>query len=1397
MKRLKAITKLFMLSALCLTSFLMIFNANAALEKGSKLVTKDDLGGEDRVLTYLSTDKPIYRGGETAYFRAISLDAETNFPLNNGLNVSLVIKGPKGEVILRSNAVVKDSVAGGSWKIPEGQSGGEYTATVSTSGGANAVRKFDIRAYQPPRLKSQIEFVKKGYGPGDKASATVNVKRAEGGLPVGAKVTAIARVDGVEVYRNNKLIIDSDGNCSAQFELPEEIAIGDGTLSFLIEDGGTVETASKTIPILLQTMDIKFYPEGGALVSGINNRIYIQANRPDGKPADIQGTIVETDKDSNNILRTLKNDVQTTHEGRGRFSFVPSEGKNYALVLSKPSGITKHFDMPKVEDEGAIISSAKNVYSFEDEIELFIDSSKHSKVKKVTLNKRDVVLDSKQIKAEGRVQVKLDAKEAEGVLMATVWGEDNKPLAERLIFRKPKFAVNIKITPEADEYVPGGKVKLNIETTNANGDPVEAVVGITVTDDAVLEMIDKREQAPRLPVMVYLENEVKDLADAHIYFDENNPDAAQNIDLLLGTQGWRRFILVRFDELLKTDAEAAKRAMAMMPLYHPPVPGAVRLRNIGKGVFWGGDANVEGFMAQPEVGDEIDAVQPMVVGAKNDKKDFKENVVAAPRRQEIAEEVVVRDIAAKDVIAKDVIAKVIAPKEKAAFDRFEPLVEREQKKLKRRIAVDYVVIREYAHKVRNNRRANDRIDFTETLYWNAGVKTSPRSGKASVEFVLSDSITTFKVLADAFGNNGALGEKITQIESLEPYYLEPKLPQEVTVGDVISLPVTLVNSTNKQLNNANLVVRGEGLEITQVKPVNLQPKQRSRRIVKITAKKPGVYNLVISSAASGYTDTVTRKLTFKAKGFPMAISAGGLIGPDMSGVKKITIPKQFEIGSLITEVKIYPTPLANMEEALNALLRQPYGCFEQTSSTNYPLVMAQQYFTTHQGVAPEKIRKTRDLMEKGYKRLIGFESKKKGYEWFGGDPAHEALTAYGLLEFSDMSKLMSVDNAMIDRTKEWLLSRRDGKGGFKRNERALDSFGRAPAPTTNAYILWTLLESGESPAKLKKEIEAVKKDALTTKDSYVVALAANILYLSGDIATADKLNKKLSASILKNGSIQGGVTTITNSGGQSLEIETTSLAILAFLKGGGKFAAEVETTMKWLFEACKAGKFGSTQSTVLALKAINAYDKARSKPKAPGTAQLVIDGVPFGNVVKFDAKTKGAIELPDFAAALTSGKHIIEVIMKGGSEMPYSLNVKYNTQLPPSADKTNLKLAVKLSTTKVAEGEPLEATVDLEVLDKDAPTPIAIIGIPAGLEPRHDQLKELVSAKRIDSYEVIGRNIVLYWRALKAKTKVQIPLSLTAKVPGKYTAPASRAYLYYTDEYKYWQQGMAVEVMAK
>ena len=101
------------------------------------------------------------------------------------------------------------------------------------------------------------------------------------------------------------------------------------------------------------------------------------------------------------------------------------------------------------------------------------------------------------------------------------------------------------------------------------------------------------------------------------------------------------------------------------------------------------------------------------------------------------------------------------------------------------------------------------------------------------------------------------------------------------------------------------------------------------------------------------------------------------------------------------------------------------------------------------------------MLDRGYARLTSFECPdtpakiKQGFEWFGAaGQAHEALTAYGLLQFKDMARVHKVDPELIKRTQAFLLSRSDGSGGFKRNPRALDTFGGAPKHTTDAYIVW-------------------------------------------------------------------------------------------------------------------------------------------------------------------------------------------------------------------------------------------------------------------------------------------------------------------------------------------------------
>src|SRR5262249_16051403 len=147
------------------------------------------------------------------------------------------------------------------------------------------------------------------------------------------------------------------------------------------------------------------------------------------------------------------------------------------------------------------------------------------------------------------------------------------------------------------------------------------------------------------------------------------------------------------------------------------------------------------------------------------------------------------------------------------------------------------------------------------------------------------------------------------------------------------------------------------------------------------------------------------------------------------------------------------------------------------------------------------------------------------------------------------------------------LSRRDGQGGFLRNAKALDSFGRAPQAITNAYIVWALTETDpEGKDDLSKELAALSAEAQTSKDPYFLALVANALLNRGQRDAGAGLLEGVAGMQTPDGSVDGATTSITGSGGRDLKIETTALAVLGWLKANrpDKFARPLQLAVRWI-----------------------------------------------------------------------------------------------------------------------------------------------------------------------------------------------------------------------------------------
>ncbi|MFL5764056.1 MAG: MG2 domain-containing protein [Bacteroidia bacterium] len=715
--------------------------------------------------------------------------------------------------------------------------------------------------------------------------------------------------------------------------------------------------------------------------------------------------------------------------------------------------------------------------------------------------------------------------------------------------------------------------------------------------------------------------------------------------------------------------------------------------------------------------------------------------------------------------------------------------EPEQQKVARlqQNAMVYYRAREFAAPVYDKQEnVETRTDFRNTIYWNPDVAVD-RSGSKTLEFYTSDDITSFRTTVEGIGTDGSAGRTEKNFFTQLPFAMTTKIPVEVATEDHVSIPLTLKNNTDKPLGGALTIIAPDGLKSLAEIPtaqILMPGKAKTVYLDYSVLDKIGYGEFTISFRACGLGDAFTQKIKIAPKGFPVNASFSG---QDIEKNYSFEMNKVVN-GSLKATFTAFPNVVNDLMKGVEGILSEPYGCFEQTSCTAYPNAMVLDYLKSTDSRDTKTLTYANDLLNRGYKRLTTFETKEKGYEWFGATPAHEGLTAYGIMEFVDMKKAgADVDQKMVDRTAEWLMSHKDGKGGFQREAHAYHDFGRISDEILNAYTVYALAEAGYTD--IKKEFEASYKKAMDNKDPYMLAMMANAAVKLGENAKAEDAMTALLSKQDKNGSWTGTTHSITYSQGNSLTIETTSLGILAILKTPGKNAGALQNAVQYLVGSRSgSGVFSSTQGTILALKALTEYAKFSKKTNEDGTVEIWVDGKKAGER-SYKAGEKNAIVIDgveDFIKG--DGKHDVKVKYVGAkTPLPYSMSLTWNTTLPVSDADCAIDLKMKLASKVANVGETVRLTATISnKKNEEVPSTMAIIGIPAGFTVQPWQLKELQEKKVFDYYELSGNNIAIYYRGMAGKAVKEINLDLKAEMPGEYDAPASSAYLYYTNEYKTW-----------
>jgi TonB-dependent Receptor Plug Domain len=329
-------------------------------------------------------------------------------------------------------------------------------------------------------------------------------------------------------------------NFPEQFFFKKEVKIWDNDPRFQVKD---IEKAA-------ELADVQFFPEGGYQVYDVIGRMGFKALNRFNKGIDVEGFIIENNKDT-----TVS--FQSVHLGMGQFPFKPETGKTYKAFLKVQGGKQyQAFDLPAPLERGYAMTvdnlSSKSV------IRVFVNHTMTNPEKPEPLmivahqrGKPFFTAKSNNGKRSFSASIPRSAIDQDGIVVITLFDHTGKPLCERLVMQNNNQRLKIEVNPDKASYKPYEKVTLNLQVNNAKGDPVVGNFSLAAVD---ANQVQNDPHGMDIYSYMLLCSEAADgrkgeyfsdikgqIEQPSYYFDPNEKEAAYHLDVLLMTQGWRRF----------------------------------------------------------------------------------------------------------------------------------------------------------------------------------------------------------------------------------------------------------------------------------------------------------------------------------------------------------------------------------------------------------------------------------------------------------------------------------------------------------------------------------------------------------------------------------------------------------------------------------------------------------------------------------------------------------------------------------------------------------------------------------------------------------------------------------------------------------------------------------------
>lgn len=488
---------------------------------------------------YLHLDKPFYGAGEKIWFKGYLVNAITH---QDNAQSNFIIT----ELINRSDSIVERK------KIRRDSLGFHNAFTLPATLPAG---DYYLRGYSNWMLNEDPDFffsrnIKIGNSIDNTIVSSIEYQQ-EDDTHYTAKIKFTSNVQAVfenttikYLYLENGKIKNkgkkkTDENGWISISLPDLKSPVARRIEVEFDDPQYIYKRTFHLPVFTNDFDVKFFPEGGALINIPHQNVAFKAQGADGFSKEIEGFLFNSKGD------TLTN-FRSEHNGMGIFTMNPVNNETYYVTVRTNDSITKRFDLPAIEPKG--ISIAMSHYKQEIRYEIQKTEVTEWPQKLFLLaHTRGKLAILQPINPKRTFGLMNDSLFTEGITHFMLIDEQGNALSERLIFVPDHKPNQWQITTDQPTYGKREKVSLQIAAKDSEGNPVEGTFSVSITDR---KSIQPDSLADNILSNLLLTSDLKGyVEDPAFYFLNQDARTLRSIDYLMMTHGWRRH---KMENVLRT-----------------------------------------------------------------------------------------------------------------------------------------------------------------------------------------------------------------------------------------------------------------------------------------------------------------------------------------------------------------------------------------------------------------------------------------------------------------------------------------------------------------------------------------------------------------------------------------------------------------------------------------------------------------------------------------------------------------------------------------------------------------------------------------------------------------------------------------------------------------------------